>query len=64
MSSLPHAGHDDVYGKLLTLFPKRVPLARDKKISHEQIKQAVVTLVVVHRRLELFSETVEAAEAA
>ena len=64
MSQLPHARHNAVEAKLLTLFPNRASLACGVSFSHEHLQQAVVTLVVLHCRLELFGETVKAAEAA
>ena len=64
MSYLANARYNQVEAKLLTLFPDRVSLAYGEKFSHQHLQQAVVTLVVLHCRLELFGETAEAAEAA
>ena len=64
MSHLVYAKYDEVEGQLLALFPNRASLACGVSFSHEHLQQAVVTLVVLHCRLELFGETAEAAEAA
>lgn len=64
MSNLLKMRYNEVEAQLLTLFPNRASLACGVRFSLRHLQEAVVTLVVVHRRLELFGEIEAAVEAA
>lgn len=64
MSRLAKAKYNEVEAQLLTLFPNRASLACGVRFSLRHLQEAVVTLVAVHCRLELFGEIEAAVEAA